>query len=483
MNDSVTAAPVIYWYRQDLRLADLPGLSEAAQSASVLPCYVHDHSAPHDWALGGASRWWLHHSLDQLASDIAGHGGQLVLLQGETCRVLCGLVRASGAKEVHASHAAEPWARSLQRELAGSLRQLGARLVLHNGSLLFRPSEIRTQSGGPFKVFTPFWRRCRGHTAPAEPDGISKHLKFFGGDVEGVDIDALGLLPSNPNWATGWESHWQPGSEGADSAMQQFISKALSGYAEDRNIPSVQGTSRLSPHLHFGELSPNRLWHTITALARAQPEQEGQAEKFLSELGWREFSYHLLYHFPTLTESAFKPEFDRFPWLGSAELLQAWQRGQTGYPIVDAGMRELWATGYMHNRVRMIVASFLTKHLLIDWRSGARWFWDTLVDADLANNTCSWQWVAGSGADAAPYFRIFNPTLQGKKFDASGAYVRRWVPELEALPKKYVHEPATAPTSVLEEAGVRLGENYPQPIVDHAAARQSALDAYQSIRD
>jgi deoxyribodipyrimidine photo-lyase len=290
------------------------------------------------------------------------------------------------------------------------------------------------------------------------------------------------LRPSNPDWAEGWSELWEPGSNGAYKRLKQFLAGPVSDYTDGRNHPAREATSRLSPHLHFGEISVRTLWHQAQALAGSDPGSQQQIDKFLSEMGWREFSHHLLHHFPHLSSQPFKPQFSDFPWLGNEAGLRAWQLGQTGYPIVDAGMRELWQTGYMHNRIRMVTASFLTKHLLVHWRAGARWFWDTLLDADLANNSCGWQWVAGSGADASPYFRIFNPVIQGEKFDGQGHYVRQWVPELARLPDRYLNKPWEAPANVLEAAGVTLGGNYPTPIVDHKAARESALAAYASIK-
>jgi len=289
-------------------------------------------------------------------------------------------------------------------------------------------------------------------------------------------------LPQAPDWAEGWSDLWTPGAEGAHARLHHFLDKRVADYGDSRDMPGESATSGLSPHLHHGEISPRSVWHATQTWAEEHPQSRGAADKFLAELGWREFSYHLLVFFPEIPGKAFKPAFDDFPWSGSQNHLRAWQRGQTGYPIVDAGMRELWATGYMHNRVRMVTASFLTKHLLIDWRAGERWFWDKLVDADLASNSCSWQWVAGSGADAAPYFRIFNPTTQGEKFDAAGEYVRRWVPELAQLPDKYLHKPWDAPAAVLQEAGLTLDEHYPKPIVDHREAREAALAAYGQIK-
>ena len=297
-----------------------------------------------------------------------------------------------------------------------------------------------------------------------------------------LTLEALQLLPVNPDWSEGWEQRWQPGENGGVLKLDTFMHSAISEYGKGRDYPARAATSGLSPHLHFGEIAPHRIVYTIREATMANPAIDHEADKFLSEVGWREFSHHLLFHFPRMTTRAFKADFDAFPWVGGADALSAWQQGKTGYPIVDAGMRELWQTGYMHNRVRMVAASFLCKHLLVDWRSGQRWFWDTLVDADLANNTCGWQWVAGSGADASPYFRIFNPTTQAQKFDADGGYIRRWLPELAALPDKFLHEPSIAPADVLEAGGVILGQTYPHPIVDHRDARGAALAAYADMK-
>jgi len=341
---------------------------------------------------------------------------------------------------------------------------------------------IHNKTGSPYRVFSPFWRACRDKAEVCPPRGRPRELMFYNATGRSLALEDLELLPGTPNWAKGWENLWQPGSTGAHSALQQFLCHGLTDYDESRNHPAREACSRLSPHLHFGELSARQLWHAVETHCQAHPELRQQGDKFRSELGWREFNHHLLYHFPRLPQEPFKPEFNSFPYLGSEHALHAWQRGQTGYPIVDAGMRELWQTGYMHNRVRMIAASFLTKHLLIPWQAGQRWFWDTLVDADLANNSCGWQWVAGSGADAAPYFRIFNPTLQGRKFDTRGRYIRRWLPELADLPDRYLHEPAIAPPALLAELKLQLGHDYPLPIVEHRAARDSALTAYQALR-
>ena len=480
---SENKSPVIYWYRQDLRTSDLPGLVAAAEAGPVIPCFIFDPDSAGVWAPGGASRWWLHHSLAALREAIADIGGDLLICQGDTVETLAQLAASSQASAVYTSRGYEPWAAELERRVHSRLGEEGIACKRYPGSLLFEPEQIANQSGEPFKVFTPFWKACRRQPEPRQPLPRPAADAFFAGTNKAAGslacpLEDLELLPSRPNWAAGWESKWSPGEQGAGERLEGFLDNGIGNYSEGRNHPSLDVTSRLSPHIHFGEISPRQVWHAAQRCAQSDEE----VSKFLSELGWREFSYHLLHHFPHIPERAFKAQFDEFPWLGSEDMLHAWQRGQTGYPIVDAGMRELWQTGYMHNRVRMVVASFLTKHLLIPWQRGEAWFWDTLVDADLASNACSWQWVAGSGADAAPYFRIFNPTAQGEKFDKAGGYVRHWVPEIAALPDKYLHEPATAPDEVLTAAGIKLGVDYPEPMVNHKQARQAALDAYGEIR-
>ena len=478
-------APIIYWFRNDLRLADLPGLAAAAATGRpVIPCYILDDDSAGRWAPGGASRWWLHHSLASLEASIAGRGGELLIYRGDTRKILAYLATNTGAAGIYCSRAYEPWAAELERSLHDDFEAEDLEFKRFAGSLLFEPEQIANQSGDPFKVFTPFWKACLREPEPKAPkDAPGKGIfadipKPRPPAADARSLDGLELLPTSPNWAEGWEQLWRPGETGARARLDTFLDEGLGDYAAGRDHPAMDVTSRLSPHIHHGEISPRQIWHTVSDGRR--PQQ--QVKKFLSELGWREFSYHLLHHFPQIPEKAFKEQFADFPWLGKKHHLEAWQKGQTGYPIVDAGMRELWQTGYMHNRVRMVVASFLTKHLLLPWQQGEEWFWDCLVDADLASNSCSWQWVAGSGADAAPYFRIFNPTTQGEKFDKQGEYVRRWVPEIEALPDKYLHEPSAAPKDVLEKAGITLGEDYPEPLVDHKAARQAALDAYGEIR-
>lgn len=476
-------SPIIYWYRQDLRINDLPALSAAVTTGRpLIACYILDDHTPGEFAAGAASRWWLHHSLLSLRAQIQTLGGQLLLLRGDPRDILVELAAKTGADTVCCSRQYEPWAGPLEGELHQQLAVTGVTFKRYGGGLLFEPDTVMTQSGGPFKVFTPFWRNCLAQPEPHRPQPLPAPLNWYANSpLPGDELTAWQLCPVNPDWASHWVQHWQPGSAGAQKQLSTFLAGKVNDYSEGRNHPASDSTSRLSAHLHFGELSVRQVWHTARGAA-SDPARSVQVEKFLSELGWREFSHHLLHHFPTLAEQSFKPRFRQFPWVGNVSALGAWQRGQTGYPIVDAGMRELWQTGYMHNRVRMVVASFLTKHLLIHWRTGARWFWDTLVDADLANNSSGWQWVAGSGADASPYFRIFNPITQGEKFDEEGVYIRQWVPELAKLPNRYLNRPWEAPQAVLENAGVVMGETYPRPIVDHRTARESALAAYGSIR-
>ncbi|MFK7976337.1 MAG: deoxyribodipyrimidine photo-lyase [Halioglobus sp.] len=476
-------APIIYWFRQDLRLDDLPGLRAAAKTGQpILPCFVLDEETPGNWQPGAATLWWLHHSLAALGAAIEKKGGQLYLARGDTAKALGEIAAKTGAEQVFCSRQYEPWAREQEQSLHTSLADHGVELKRFSGHLLFEPETIANKQGLPFKVFTPFWRHCRALESPIVPAGPCNVKNWVSDAKGGEQLEAWGLLPTQPNWAAGWETLWAPGEAAARKKLRAFLKNTVANYEEGRNFPATQSTSLLSPHLHFGEISPARIFVEAQQVAAQSTELDTAANKFLSEVGWREFSNHLLFHFPHLPESSFNKKFEGFPWAGSKAHLQAWQRGQTGYPLVDAGMRELWQTGYMHNRVRMVVASFLCKHLLVDWRAGQRWFWDTLLDADLANNACSWQWVSGSGADAAPYFRIFNPITQGKKFDKAGEYIRQWVPELAALPDKYLHEPWLAPDDVLEHTGLALGESYPEPIVDHRAARESALAAFSTIR-
>ena len=463
-------APVLLWLRRELRLADNPALAAAlAGGRPVLPVYVLDETTPGAWAPGGASRWWLHHSLLWLAADLARAGAPLVLRRGRIADVLPRLVRETGAVAIHAGQPVEPWAREAT---AGLERAAGVKLHLHRTATLFDPDAIRTQAGGPYGVFTPFARACRALPPPAP--ALPAPTRIPAPAPPASDrLDDWNLLPKRPDWAGGLRDNWTPGEPAAQARLRAFAAGALAAYAEARDRPGLDGTSMLSPHLAFGEVSARQLWHAAGT--------GSGAARWTDEILWREFSAHLLWHHPTLPETPLRPAFLRMPWRRDPAALRAWQHGRTGLPIVDAGMRQLWQTGWMHNRVRMITASLLVKHLLLPWQDGEAWFWDTLVDADLASNAASWQWVAGCGADAAPFFRIFNPVLQGRKFDPDGAYVRRFLPELAALPDRWVHEPWAAPPLVLAQAGVRIGVSTPAPIVDLAAGRARALDAFGAV--
>lgn len=468
----MTTSTAIVWFRQDLRLGDNPALTEAVKSgAHIVPLYILDDENAGDFKMGAASRLWLHHSLKSLNNDLDGH---LVLLKGDAFRVLTEFAQKVKADNVYWNRCYEPWRIKRDKVIKDTLSDLDIEARSFNGSLLWEPWEVVKKSDNlPYRVFTPFYTKgCMEAAEPRKP--LPKPHKIpYAPKQKGLSLDDLSLLPTKPRWDKKMIGYWEIGEAGATKALSKFLGQHLKDYKIGRDFPAQETTSRLSPHLHFGETSPNQIWH-------AAKEKGGgvNLETFLKELGWREFSYNLLYHFPTLPKKNFQPRFDSFPWDKNPKALHAWQKGQTGYPIVDAAMRELWETGYMHNRARMIVGSFLAKHLLLYWHDGEDWFWDTLFDADLANNSASWQWIAGSGADAAPYFRIFNPVTQGEKFDAEGNYVRRWVPELKKMPDKFLHHPWDAPEDVLEAAGVMLGKTYPKPIVDHAEARERALEAF-----
>ncbi|HEY0331695.1 MAG TPA: deoxyribodipyrimidine photo-lyase [Rhodopseudomonas sp.] len=472
-------APIaIVWFRDDLRLSDHPALSQAAQSGAALLClYVQDESAR---PLGGASRWWLAQSLRSLAADLASRGATLVLRRGPAAGIVAEIARDTGAASVSWNDVATAPGRAVADELAARLADLGIAAQCCQGDLLAAPSTVRGKEGRGLKVFTPFWNRVLARGDPPLPLPAPKAF----GAAPRIASDTLAdwrLEPTRPDWAGGLRAHWQAGEAAAQRSLQQFLDGAVAGYAGDRDRPDRAGTSRLSPHLRFGEISSRQLWHAARFAAAERPAIAADVDKFLSELGWREFCRHLLFDNPDLATRNLQPAFDRFPWTTDPGALRAWQQGRTGYPLVDAGMRELWQTGAMHNRVRMVAASFLVKHLLLDWRCGEAWFWDTLVDADPASNPANWQWVAGCGADAAPYFRVFNPVLQGEKFDPEGDYVRRFIPEIAGLSTKLIHQPWTA--TPLELAGVTLGDSYPQPIVDHRVARQRALAAYATVRN
>ena len=475
-NSMTSDRPAIVWFRQDLRTSDNPALHAASRSGRpVIPVYVLDDENAGDWRMGAASRWWLHHSLSSLQRSF---GDRLVLLRGDASRLIPELVQATGAAAVFWNRCYEPWRIARDGRIKEDLRQSGVEVRSSNGTLLWEPANTLKPNGEPYRVFTPFFRKgCLVNgIPPRQPLDAPTELRAFD-HHPGLELDALELLPK-VRWYDGLSAAWSPGEADARQQLMEFIATGLDAYSEGRDRPDRPFVSRLSPHLHFGELSPNQAWYAVRA---ARPEPDDNADRFLAELGWREFSYNLLYHEPTLVDRNLQRKFDRMTWPTDEGLLAAWQRGRTGVPFVDAGMRQLWRTGYMHNRVRMVVGSFLVKNLQQDWRSGARWFWDTLVDADLANNSASWQWVAGTGADAAPYFRIFNPVTQGRRFDPEGQYVRSYVPELARLPDKYLHCPWEAPEEVLLAAGVRLGDTYPLPVVDLKASRERALAGFKSL--
>ena len=478
-SSTATDAPVLVLFRTDLRVADNRALMAASSTGKpVLPLFVFDQESDGTRPLGGARRWWLHHSLAALGKQLARLGAPLLLSRGRMEVVVDRLISETGADMVLWNRRYDPTEIAVDSRLKASLRERNIRAESFDGHLLHEPSLLKTGSGGSYKVYSPFWRALVTQGEPRDP--LDAPRKLRGGKVPASDeLDDWALLPTTPDWAHGLRAQWTPGEAGAQDSLAAFVSGALDGYGQGRDMPGVAGTSRLSPHLAHGEITPFQILAALKPASVDAPS--GDIEKFRKEVGWREFSYHLLFQNPSLAQVNFNRDFDAFPWAGNRELLSAWQRGLTGYPIVDAGMRELWQTGWMHNRVRMVAASFLIKHLLIDWREGEKWFWDTLVDADPASNPASWQWVAGSGADAAPYFRIFNPILQGEKFDPEGAYVRRYVPELAKLPAKYIHRPWDAPKDILSTAGVKLGADYPVPVIDHSLARERALGAYKSM--
>jgi len=467
--------PIIVWFRQDLRLLDNPALFHGAQSgAPIIPLYIFDDKDP--WTPGGASRWWLHKSLKALQKEIP-----LILRCGNPKDILREIISKTGADKIYWNRLYEPYPKMRDERIKSELKSLGIQVQSFNSALLSEPWEHLKSDGIPYQVFTPFWKALLAKGHPPKPLGRPENLKFYEGKIDSDDLSAWEFLPERPNWTQGFEDFWTPGERGACQRLDDFLDEDVKFYSDERNRPDHERTSRLSPHLHWGEISPRTIWYqTQTRMHDKGWEREGL--EFLREIAWREFSYHLLFHNPDLPSQPLRGEFENFPWELNPDSLKRWQKGMTGYPIVDAGMRELWHTGWMHNRVRMVVASFLIKDLLIHWKEGETWFWETLVDADLSNNAASWQWVAGSGADASPYFRVFNPVLQGEKFDPNGDYVRKWIPELNALPNAWIHKPYDASPDILKDAGVDLGKTYPKPIVDHKKARDKALAAYKRLK-
>lgn len=469
----------IVWFRQDLRINDNPALKGACDNGEIIPVYIFDEDIPDKAEMGGACKWWLHYALRDLASSF---NNQLLVKSGNAQSILRDLAEQYGASHIVWSRMYEPWARKRDGDIKSHFKDSAVIAKSVNGSLLWEPWEVLKKDETPYKVYTPYYRNgCLSKPDPRYPLPRPE-LNIVASVPHNAqkEIDRLQLLPSE-NWGEGIEKSWTVSEKAAGSKLHWFINNAITEYSDQRNIPAVRGTSQLSPYLHFGQISPNQVWYAVKDAFNGNVSGQG-VDTYLSEIAWREFSYYLLYHFNDMQKLNFNSKFDNFPWRTSAKDLTAWQKGQTGIPIVDAGMRELWQTGYMHNRVRMIVGSFLVKNLLIDWREGERWFWDCLVDADTASNSAGWQWVAGSGADASPYFRIFNPILQGEKFDKEGEYVKTYCPELSKMPKKFMHKPWEAPKDVLQHANVILGENYPQAIVELKPSRQRALDAFAQIK-
>jgi deoxyribodipyrimidine photo-lyase len=456
-----------------LRLSDNPALTAASQKGNVFPIYILDDKNAHQYAMGAASRWWLHYSLMSLNASL---NGMLSIYRGNPIDIFKDIISRYNIKAVQWNRCYEPWRINRDVKIKKYLKAIDVETESYNGSLLWEPWTIKKDDGSPYKVFTPFYRKgCLQKEAPREPLPTPENLLYQQDQQNSLSLDELKLLP-NIRWDRQLEKYWKIGEKAGQVRLQKFIDVGLSKYKDGRNLPDKPYVSRLSPHLHFGEVSTNQLWYSI----RSIPDNK-HSEHFCSELGWREFSHNQLYHSPDLPKKNLQPKFDYFPWIEDEPALEAWQKGKTGVPLVDAGMRELWQTGYMHNRVRMIVGSFLVKNLRLHWHHGQRWFWDTLVDADLANNSASWQWISGCGADAAPYFRVFNPVIQGQKFDPNGTYVRRFIPEISNLPDKFLFNPWNAPEHILIEAGIELGTTYPKSIVDLKMSRNAALKAFQSL--
>jgi deoxyribodipyrimidine photo-lyase len=464
---------IIHWFRQDLRLGDNPALSEAASQGLIMPVYILDDENAGDYKPGAASRLWLHHALLALDKSL---GNRLCVYAGKAEEILPQIVKENEITAVYWNRCYEPWRIKRDKMIKKSLAAIDIDSKSFNGSLLWEPWDISKNDGTPYKVFTPFYRKgCLNASSPAIPLPEPKEMEFVDNKDNSGTIESLQLLPKI-KWSTKIEKHWDISEKGALEKLNTFLKAGIVNYKEGRNFPGQSHCSQLSPFLHFGQISPNQVWH-----AAKSKEEDKDVDHFCSELGWREFSYNLLYYNPDLPFKNLQSKFDKFPWRQDPESLKKWQTGKTGIPIVDAGMRQLWQTGYMHNRLRMIVGSFLVKNLLLHWHHGERWFNDCLVDADLANNSASWQWIAGCGADAAPYFRIFNPVTQGQKFDAEGKYILRYVPELEKLPIKYLFSPWQAPEKILQDSGIKLGVDYPRPIADLSLSRERALEAFHSL--
>jgi len=470
----------IVWFRRDLRLSDNPALYHAASAGKVIPVFIHEPKAEAPWAAGSASRWWLHHSLTSLSRDIRDRGNSLIIRQGDTLETLIELCQQTGADKVYWNHHYEPQAINLESKLKTVLAKHGIQAQSFNSQLLYNPDTILNKSGKPYRVFGAFWKTCQQRGLPSTTLSMPDNMATSDKTLPSLTPEQLGLLPTKP-WDSGLKTTWQVGEAHAHNLLDEFCEDRLHTYSLSRDYPAEPATSRLAAPLHFGEISARQVVAKIQGYAacNTQPGLLNAAEHFIRELGWREFAHYILFHFPETICKPFDQRYSAFPYNKDPHILSAWQKGQTGFPIVDAGMRELWHTGSMHNRVRMIVASLLTKHAQIHWLEGARWFWDTLIDADLASNIMNWQWVAGCGVDAAPYFRIFNPISQSQRFDPVGRYLRQWLPELASLPDKHIHAPWQAPTAVLAKAGITLGETYPLPVLDLKQGRAQALSSYR----
>ena len=470
----------IMWFRQDLRVYDNPALIEAVANGQILPIYILDDINTEDWSMGAASRVWLHGSLKALNHSLDGH---LKLYKGEAIAIIEQLVTRHKIDAVFWNRCYEPWRIKRDSRIKAQLKARDIDTKTFNASLLWEPWTVLKGDDTPYKVFTPYYRNgCMKKPSPRAPFKSPSNIHYLADDnqpASDLKIEALSLFENHP-WQIKIQKRWRVGEEAAQTQLDSFCEDALHQYQKGRDFPAIESTSKLSPHLHFGEISPHQLWHRMDF--EKNQGVSGDPDHFLREIAWREFSYYQLYHFPQLPEKPFSPKFRHFEWREDPDSLSLWEKGQTGFPIIDAGMRELWQTGYMHNRVRMVVASFLIKNQLIDWRHGENWFWDCLVDADLASNSASWQWCAGSGADAAPYFRIFNPVLQSQRFDPQGEYLNRYCPELGALPPKLRHAPWLAKPEALALANIKLGVDYPLPILDLKTTRQRALDAFKALR-
>ena len=470
----------IYWIRQDLRLSDNPALTASVKNGSIIPIYILDDKNPKEHKIGSSSKIWLHYSLQKLKKQF---DNKLIFSKGNPEVILTELCQSESISNIFWNRVYEPWSISRDKKIKENMKKEGVEINTFNGSLLWEPWQVLKNDGTPYRVFTPYYRRgCLNANEPRRPLEKPRKIDYF--EVKNfkcLTIDQLNLLPKHA-WKEKIIETWNIGEKAANKRLDEFVESELNDYKEGRNFPSKKNVSRLSPHLHWGEISPNTVWFKVWDLNQLGIQHQQDTDTFLSEMGWREFSNYLLYYFPELPRKNLQKKFDNFSWDNNPLFLKAWQKGQTGYPIIDAGMRELWSTGYMHNRLRMIVGSFLVKNLLLHWHEGEKWFWDCLVDANLASNSSGWQWIAGCGADAAPYFRIFNPITQGLKFDADGDYVRKFVPEISLLPNKFLFNPWEAPDNILKKANVKLGENYPKPIVDIKTSRQKALSAFAKLK-